>query len=69
MNARKTRVFARKHGAVIPRTCQGPSEPEPIGWDHFFEKFDEKGLSLVYQEATSDGHVSRFNRIIESPTT
>ena len=48
---------------------EGASDLEPIGWDHFFEKFDEKGLALVYQEATSDGHVSRFNRIIESPTT
>jgi hypothetical protein len=43
---------------------EGPNELEPIGWDHFFEKFDEKGLALVYQEATSDGQVSRFNRII-----
>jgi hypothetical protein len=46
---------------------QGATDLEPIGWDHFFEKFDEKGLALVYEEATSDGHVSRFNRIIESP--
>jgi hypothetical protein len=48
---------------------EGASDLEPIGWDHFFEKFDEKRLALVYQEATSDGHVSRFNRIVESPTT
>ncbi|MGB5546280.1 MAG: hypothetical protein WBM74_06885 [Polyangiales bacterium] len=50
----------------FPKT-QGASELEAIDWDHFFEKFDEKGLALVYQEATSDGQVSRFNRIIESP--
>ncbi len=42
----------------------GPNELEPIGWSDFFEKFDEKGLALVYQEATSDGEVSRFNRIV-----
>lgn len=25
---------------------EGASDLEPIGWDHFFEKFDEKGLAL-----------------------
>ena len=44
----------------------GASDLEPIEWEHFFEKFDEKELALVYQEATCDGRVSRFNRIVES---
>ncbi len=37
---------------------------EAITWDEFFEKFDEKKLALVYQEATSQGEISRFNRIV-----
>lgn len=36
----------------------------PIEWDDFFEKFEEKELALVYQEATSDGEISRFNKIV-----
>ncbi len=37
---------------------------EAIGWEEFFEKFEEKSLALVYQEATTDGQISRFNRIV-----
>ena len=33
-------------------------------WDVFFEKFEEKKLAFVYQEETSDGDVSRFNRFV-----
>lgn len=35
-----------------------------IGWDEFFEKFDERGLALVYQEKTAGGAVSNFNKLI-----
>jgi len=37
---------------------------EAIEWDDFFEKFEEKSLALAYQEATSDGEISRFNKIV-----
>jgi hypothetical protein len=37
---------------------------ELIEWSEFFDKFDEKGLALAYQEATSDGEISRFNKIV-----
>lgn len=43
---------------------EGTNDLEPISWDDFFEKFDENKLALVYQEATSEGQVSRFNRIV-----
>lgn len=33
---------------------------ERISWEEFFEKFDEKGLSFLYQDKTADGKVSRF---------
>jgi hypothetical protein len=37
---------------------------EEITWDEFFEKFDEKRLCFVYQESTSDGKQSRFNKFV-----
>jgi hypothetical protein len=42
---------------------------ELIGSVDFSQNFDEKGLALVYQEAISEGQVSRFNQIIYSPTS
>jgi hypothetical protein len=37
---------------------------QPIEWDDFFEKFDERDLALVYQEKTADGAKSNFNKLI-----
>jgi len=37
---------------------------EPISWDAFFEKFDEAGLSFLYQDKTADGHQSRFHKFV-----
>ena len=39
-----------------------------ITWDEFFEKFDEGGLALVYQEQTAAGDTSSFNRLIKRET-
>jgi hypothetical protein len=47
-------------------SSEGPNELEPISWEDFFAKFDESGLALVYQEATSNGEISRFNKIVAS---
>ena len=33
-------------------------------WGEFFEKFDEAGLSFLYQDRTDDGKVSRFHKFI-----
>lgn len=40
------------------------SNLEEISWDEFFEKFDASGLSLVYQEVTSEGAESNFNKLV-----
>lgn len=37
---------------------------EDADWDEFFETFDDRGLAFVYQEKTSDGQTSRFNKLI-----
>ena len=40
------------------------SKLHEISWDEFFEKFDENGLELIYQEKTADGETSNFNKLI-----
>jgi hypothetical protein len=42
----------------------GEGKLEPISWDDFFEKFDERGLAFVYQDVTSDGEKSNFNKFV-----
>jgi len=37
---------------------------QPISWDDFFEKFDERGLALVYQDKTARGQKSNFNKLV-----
>ena len=36
---------------------------EEISWEEFFEKFDDSGLELTYQEKTADGQISDFNKL------
>jgi hypothetical protein len=42
----------------------GEDRLEPISWEEFFEKFDEKGLAFLYQEETRDGEQSRFFKFV-----
>jgi hypothetical protein len=37
---------------------------EPITWDEWFRKFDERGLAFVYQEHTASGERSNFNKLV-----
>lgn len=46
----------------------GQGSLEEISWDQFFEKFDERGLSLIYQEETAGGERSNFNKIVSAET-
>lgn len=39
-----------------------------ITWDEFFEKFDEQNLALLYQETTSGGKKSNFNKLVSRET-
>jgi len=38
---------------------------EDIGWDQFFEKFDDEKLAFLYQDRTEDGGLSRFFKLVE----
>src|SRR5205085_4958967 len=42
----------------------GEDKLQPIGWDEFFKKFDQRRLALVYQEKTARGQKSNFNKLV-----
>lgn len=46
----------------------GEGKLEPISWDQWFEKFDEAGLALVYQDETAEGEPSNFNKLVKRET-
>lgn len=46
----------------------GEGSLEEISWDEWFAKFDESDLVLLYQEKTSDGQKSNFNKLISKDT-
>jgi hypothetical protein len=41
---------------------------EEISWEEWFEKFDEKNLSFLYQDKTSDGKQSNFCKLVSRET-
>lgn len=43
---------------------RGQETLEEITWEEFFNTFEEKNLAFLFQEKTSDGKISRFNKII-----
>jgi hypothetical protein len=47
----------------------GGESLQEITWEEFFEKFDERGLALLYQETTKDGQSSNFNKLVDRNQT
>jgi len=47
---------------------EGEESLEEISWDDWFEKFDERGLALIFQEKTAGGAESRFNKLVSRET-
>ena len=41
---------------------------EPITWEEFFEKFNDRDLVLIYQEETAEGEKSNFNKLVSAET-
>lgn len=37
---------------------------EEIGWEEFFQKFEESELAFLYQDETADGQQSRFFKFV-----
>ncbi len=46
----------------------GEDKLQPIDWDDWFEKFDERGLALLHQETTAKGQKSNFNKLVSRET-
>jgi len=42
----------------------GEQSLQPISWDDWFEKFDERSLALIVQDKTARGQKSNFNKLI-----
>lgn len=42
----------------------GGDSLEEISWDEWFEKFEEQGLALLYQDETGGGEQSNFNKLV-----
>ncbi|MHB9155801.1 MAG: hypothetical protein ACYC5N_08960 [Endomicrobiales bacterium] len=47
---------------------KGSSSLEPVTWEEFFAKFEEKNLAFLYQETLSSGKESRFFKFINRET-
>lgn len=43
----------------------GEESLEKISWNQWFDKFEEQGLALIYQEQTDSGDKSNFNKLVE----
>jgi len=46
----------------------GADSLQPISWEDWFEKFDERGLALLVQEKTGRGQKSNFNKLVSRET-
>lgn len=44
----------------------GEDELEHIDWDTWFEKFDQQGLTFLYQEEKASGEDSTFFKLVRS---
>ena len=51
---------------MFPGYSAGRSKSlKEITWEEFFRKFDENNLAFIYQEKTSRGEKSNFNKLIK----
>ena len=46
----------------------GEDSLEHISWDEWFDNFDRNNLALIYQEKTSGGQRSNFNKLVSRQT-
>ena len=61
------RVRGQGPGGILRIDFGEPEENlEPMDWDEFFAVFDGNDLDFLYQDRTSDGAMSRFNKFVEA---
>ena len=55
------------HAGILRIDFDPPDEGlERIGWDEFFEKFDDAGIAFLHQDRTKDGQLSRFHKFVKA---
>ncbi|MGY3239643.1 hypothetical protein ACVMAJ_006533 [Bradyrhizobium sp. USDA 4448] len=53
------------HAGILRIDFDPPDEGlDRIGWNEFFEKFDEAGIAFLHQDRTKDGKLSRFHKFV-----
>ena len=64
-DGKPARVKTSGEGGIL-RIDFGETEPQlkEISWEQFFEVFDENELAFLYQDKTSSGDTSRFNKFV-----
>lgn len=62
---RPAKVKTEGSGGLLRIDFAEPDERlEEIGWDEFFEIFEENDLAFLHQDETADGKESRFNKFV-----
>jgi hypothetical protein len=69
-NGRPARVKgteSRDGAGILRIDFNEPEESlEQISWEEFFETFDERELTFLYQDKTADGKTSRFFKFVRT---
>jgi hypothetical protein len=61
-----SKVDTGGEGGILRIDFGEPEESlESIAWEEFFQIFDDNKLAFLYQEKTSGGDTSRFNKFVE----
>lgn len=56
---------AKAGGGVLRIDFGEPEETlEEIGWDEFFQIFDQEKLAFLHQDMLDNGKISRFNKFV-----
>jgi len=42
----------------------GEDKLQPMSWDDWFDKFEERKLALIYQDETAGGQKTNFNKLV-----
>ncbi|HJU26112.1 MAG TPA: hypothetical protein VJ722_05505 [Rhodanobacteraceae bacterium] len=53
-----------EEAGVLRISFDNDPDLEEIGWQEFFDKFDEEDLEFLYQDRTADGGESRFFKLV-----
>jgi len=65
-DGRPAKVKDDSDGGILRIDFREPEENlEEIAWEEFFRVFEDRKLAFLYQEKTSSGGTSRFNKFVD----